>query len=130
MDPTIIANFMLESTTVKISETTMKTMARQQTRHAVFVVGGKIHLIPLLIPLLLLLLVQLLTLLVKISVRTMTRISSTQRRQNKIASLLVTRTQNNVVTSIMVLGMKIALFPAKQVAHVTIPRVKFSYGVG
>jgi len=87
-------------------------------------VAGKIHLIPLL------LLVQLLTLLVKISVRTMTRNSRTQRRKKKIASLLVTRTQTYVVTSIMVLGKKIALLPAKQAAHVTIPRVQFYYRMG
>jgi hypothetical protein len=115
METSLIASFMLKAITVKIMETTMKEMARQQTRHAVLVVGGKIHLIPL----------------VKISVRTMTRSSSTpQRRTKKIASLLVNRKQNNVVTRIMVLGMEIALLPAKQAANVTIPRAQFYYGMG
>jgi hypothetical protein len=114
METSLIASFMLKAITVKIMETTMKKMARQQTRHAVLVVGGKIHLIPL----------------VKISVRIMTRSSSTQRRTKKIASFLVNRTQNNVVTRIMVLGMEIALLPAKQAANVTIPRAQLHYGMG
>jgi len=89
MDPhTIVVGITL--TTVHNMETSLKMTGRQQIRHAAFVVGGEIYLLPLLLPVqkIHLLLVQLPTLLVvaNVSARTMIRNSSSQQLEKEVAS--------------------------------------------